>query len=631
LSADRVLVERDHARQACFANLASVAAAAPARAREITVTLRFDPAFVRRALLEQIYTGPGERASIFDDGKGCGWLDLYEPRVEASQAALRIISRGEARIGTPIAGQCLVALEWKGFVEVLQEPQLDASGRAVVFKTVDSNVYDEKHQKRFTTGGLWDLVKSYVHPRLEALRIDLALPFAELRAWLPLVLPRSDEQISRLLNSLAVRDPRVSEGRLAATLVFDVAPRAPSAPPAAVPTLSPEELQRWQTRWQQWDAFLTFVVKRFAGDAGGELRRAVLDVLLEARHELLEALVPPHPGAPDPVPKFFVRTWERLAPLLHEEAAELPAATALQYASFIAAGDALVALEELGPEIGVEISADGLRRLARMVAPASVEDPVEYSTALDPELRTLLGFGPPLPSPEISPEVDLEARSPFARSILALTRRLRWPFGTAWAAIDPEVVARLNRWSPTGADLETYLPLVRDLLREASERTLSKKGLGEVHRTLYRHLVLATAWQESCWRQFVRRGGKLVPLKSTVGSVGIMQVNQNVWRGVYDVRGLLGDVQYNSRAGSEILLHYMKDYAIAKGEHEQSGGFDNLARATYAVYNGGPGHRTRYRAKNPKRSLKKIDDLFFEKYVAVREGRELDVASCYGG
>jgi hypothetical protein len=44
---------------------------------------------------------------------------------------------------------------------------------------------------------------------------------------------------------------------------------------------------------------------------------------------------------------------------------------------------------------------------------------------------------------------------------------------------------------------------------------------------------LATAWQESCWRQFIKKSGRLEPLISRAGAVGIMQVNPNVWRGFY--------------------------------------------------------------------------------------------------
>jgi len=87
---------------------------------------------------------------------------------------------------------------------------------------------------------------------------------------------------------------------------------------------------------------------------------------------------------------------------------------------------------------------------------------------------------------------------------------------------------------------------------------------------------------------------------------------------------------YNARAGAEILLHYLRDYAIARGEHRKDGGIGNLARATYAVYNGGPRHLTRYRSRATPRSLKAIDEGIWEKFVAVQQGRELEVARCYG-
>jgi hypothetical protein len=109
-----------------------------------------------------------------------------------------------------------------------------------------------------------------------------------------------------------------------------------------------------------------------------------------------------------------------------------------------------------------------------------------------------------------------------------------------------------------------------------------------------------------------------------------MQVNERVWRGAYDRRGLVGDMAYNARAGSEILMHYLRDYAIAKGEHRKPGGLANLPRATYAVYNGGPGHLSRYRVRGTRRSLAAIDAGFSEKFQAVQRGRELDVARCWG-
>jgi hypothetical protein len=106
-----------------------------------------------------------------------------------------------------------------------------------------------------------------------------------------------------------------------------------------------------------------------------------------------------------------------------------------------------------------------------------------------------------------------------------------------------------------------------------------------------------------------------------------LQVNRNTWRGVYDVKGLGGDIAYNGNADGEILLYYLTRYAIRKNEDKQPGG--NLARATYSSYNGGPSHLTRYRAAKPNPALKKVDEAFWEKFQAVSSGREMDVLSCY--
>ena len=149
-------------------------------------------------------------------------------------------------------------------------------------------------------------------------------------------------------------------------------------------------------------------------------------------------------------------------------------------------------------------------------------------------------------------------------------------------------------------------------------------------RSVFHPMVLATAWQESCWRQFVKKGRNIVALKSSAGAVGIMQVNPYVWRGFYNLKALRKDISYNAMAGSEILIHYLKDLAITKGEHKRKGGLDNLARAAYAAYNGGPDHLKRYRRKNTPRSLRKIDQSFQRKFKVMKNGNELAVRSCFG-
>jgi Transglycosylase SLT domain len=600
--------------RAALAGALLLIAPALARAREVVVPLQLDDAFLRQALLTQVYTGPEHTVRVWDDGSGCNFLILSDPQVDAATGRLRIRSGGKARVGTPVGTRCLTVLDWSGTVEVEEEPALDPALPIVRFHVVDSNLCGADGKKR-VTGTLWDWTKAYVHPRLEAVTIDLNQPLTELRAFLPLVLPsESAEQTTHLLDSIALARPRMVETGLTIDLHIDVAEAAAAAPtaPAPEPTLTEDEVARWEAAWQRWDAFLTFVSKQAATDtAAAAQRQALFDVLIDARYDILWVLRPSSANEPDPVPGLFVKTWTRLAPVLRDLSLGLPGEGALRYLAFIAAADALRAINDLGPASGLDISADGLRRLARMIAPATAEDPVAYSDAVDPALRDVFGFGAPLPAAVDNPDVDLSW----------------WMPARAWAASD---ISRLNRWVPTLDDLGEYLPLVQDLLEQTASRTLAKQTLDQQFHQLYHWLVLATAWKESCWRQFVRAGERIKPILSPVGAVGIMQVNQRVWRGFYDPKGLSQDISYNAMAGAEILLRYLRDYAIAKGEHTVTGDVDNLARATYAVYNGGPGHLTRYRTRSGDKGLRMIDESFWDKYRKIKSGQVLAVAECYG-
>src|SRR5438876_1131731 len=62
----------------------------------------------------------------------------------------------------------------------------------------------------------------------------------------------------------------------------------------------------------------------------------------------------------------------------------------------------LAPLEAAAPSLGLEISTDGLRRLARVLDPSYAGDPLAYTEAPDPVLRELFHFHEPPPS-ESSP------------------------------------------------------------------------------------------------------------------------------------------------------------------------------------------------------------------------------------
>ncbi|HEU4390397.1 MAG TPA: lytic transglycosylase domain-containing protein, partial [Blastocatellia bacterium] len=195
--------------------------------------------------------------------------------------------------------------------------------------------------------------------------------------------------------------------------------------------------------------------------------------------------------------------------------------------------------------------------------------------------------------------------------------------GRAAMAAQP-AASDLNQMLPDPKILQQYLAEVRNLLANLSDKIATKSKLNDDYKPIYRQIVFTAAWQESCWRQFVKKG---TPLASATGDLGLMQVNRNTWRGVYDLKRLGGDIEYNGNAGGEILLYYLTKDAIRKGEDKQPGG--NLARATYSAYNGGPSAVARYRGVRQSPTLKKVDEAFWEKFKVVNAGNEMAVKSCY--
>lgn len=603
------------------------------QAQPLEIPLSFREAFVQQLAERQLFAGGDERVRVWDDGKQCNQLELAKPELHIVDGRVRTRSQAFAQLGTALAGRCLSILHWQGFVEIDQVPALGIEPGTVQFRVVDSRVFAEDGESSGAVGTVWEWVKKHVHPRFERLRIDLNPILAEIRELLPQVYPHQPAPVRAILQGVALTGVGVPSDRLQLELNVDLPPGlVESMQVDEQSVLTEAEMERWRQSWQQWDAFLTHIIKQAGVDAvSPETRAELLVVLIEARQDILPVLTQPLDARTDPVPALFAATWNRLEPVLRDLSEQVPVDSALRYAAFISAADALATLEAIEGQTGFTLNADVLRRMARLANPAATADPLQYSTEVDTELRAIFGFGPALPTDIPEPQSGLppgalQVRGAFAGLMLG-TLPLMALNDSHYASL----VERLNGWVPSIGDLNEYLPLVQQLLDRAVGATLNNKKIDPQYLKLFRPLVLATAWQESCWRQFISKNGQVVPIRSSAGAVGIMQVNQHVWRGFYEVDELQENVGYNAMAGSEIVHHYLVDYAIARGEHKRQGGIDNLARATYAMYNGGPRHRDRYRRENVSQSLRAIDQSFWKKYQKVKEGDPLVVAECYSG
>jgi hypothetical protein len=567
-----------------------VAPAAIAARLEIPLRVPLDA--VREALAASV------SSQLYREGP-CRYLNMEQPKLEAAEGHLHFTGPGNGTLGVEISGKCRSAVAWRGSVQFTLLPRIDEAGR-LRMRIVDSSLSN-------TNSGintLWDLGKRQVHSRLERMTYDLGASREALLGLLRTAAPPGQaDVIEQVLQQLQVLEPRVEATHVVVPVALELPDVWLAAPAASDAPLTEAEMDALDTALEPWDAFLVYIVRQAAIDGpDSALRQRLFTLLLDSRYQLTSIIAGESRTNGDPLRALFLETWSELRTILTDaqRAGTLPPSL-LRYALFVDAGDALLALENAAP--GLSLSADGLRQLARSLKPGDA-DPLAYRWEVDTELRGLF---------DVQEVPDVEPPPP-TRSWLDFF------ISRAYATQE------LDRWIPTRDELPDYQSRVGALLQKTAVAEGQRTGFAEPHDAVYRYLVPTTALIESCWRQYVVRQGKVTYLRSASHSVGIMQVNQKVWRGFYDPERLRWDTSYNMRAGSQILARYVKDYAIPYAQ--KSGDPKHIPRAAYAVYNAGPRAVGRFAKNPPHPREKRVDDKLWALYQGIAGGSRVDLASC---
>ena len=699
------------AKEACAQSPAATPAATPAIAtvpeHVVRIPLTIDYLALGAALKQQLYTDHG-RALIWNGSDRCQFFFAENPEFARAGSNVKLETDGSLMIGVMVGAQCVSPIVWNGIIEAETAPYMTPKLQ-LKFRVIDINLYDQNHQKTLLVGKGFDLIKQYYIPKLETFTFDLSPAFQQfqelVKAGAP---PEVVERVSQTLATLrAEPELRAEDTGVRAIIDLTVPPFAPIPTPTSPVQLSPQEIAGFETKIDQWDSFLVFAIKQM-GDTSKDpqLRDDLLALLLDSRHRLVEALANPQSGGPDPIRLLFIDDWQRLGDIIRAAAQRgTLGSQSLQFLSFMSAGDALFALDQAAPALGMRITAEDLRRLAHMIGPTATYDPLGFSFEEDPELRKMFHVKEPLASEgpldthsnivatptesasqTASPTPSASASAPAAAGILSTAA----PPETSTPSAEPTptpnqpTVADTPTASPTPSETPSSTPIpapmsllriplwmltpdeadaaesapkkidlgakLQDLAKKlkravvnsgnaaeyrgnydqllqfGAQREIAEENIDYRFRPLYLRLVKSTAWQESCWRQFVLYGNRVTYLESSTHDIGLMQVNKYVWRGFYNIDRLEWDVLYNASAGMEILARLLDDTELKRGAFS-AGNPDELARSIYAAYNGGPGSYRRWRARE-SRTSRAIDNSFWAKYQAVLHDHQIDILSC---
>jgi hypothetical protein len=636
------------------------------------------------SVLKHRLNGHDGKAQLWNGTNDCEYLYGENPSFGQQGGTLRVETRGHLNLGVPVGDRCLSPITWSGIIEANTRPYV--AGFAVKLHVTDLNLYDRDHKKSLLVGRGFDLIKRSFIPLLETYSFDLTPAIQELDTLARMAaLPEHQAALHLALASMRL-EPRiiVEPAGIQLTMTIEL-PRKVMGTPAGGSTapLTPGEIAAWNNALDNWDAFLVFAIKQIGATVSDRgVRNELFEILLDSRERLIGALGQPQGvKGPDPVRLLFLQEWTRLGQVIEKAASQGALGNrSLEFLSFISAGDALFALDQAGSDLGLRISAADLRRLARIIAPQSTEDPLAYSFDEDPQLRQMFGLTAPLEEPDVTepstggaaatpypptgeptlPRSDPNGAStrapspsrPFGPTVasmtpvaasVSLTRAISSSRRSSWFVIGAPV-AFADEVSGTGQTPLEILTLGSKLRGVVVNRENAVTYRNEVDRLLdltahyqlendadepfdpylWPTLLKATAWQESCWRQYVIKHGRTWFLESKSGDIGLMQVNKYIWRGFYNLARLQWDLVYNVGAGSAILHRLLGGASDHLKTHDSA----VLARAAYAAYNGGPGAYDRWRQAHEPEALRQTDQAFWFKYQAIASRQSFDILSC---
>lgn len=645
------------------------------RAQHVTLPMTIDYALLN-AMIRNTFMEGGAVAGVnpeqthktlYYGQDGCQGVVVSSPRFREEGGRLLMETQVHLRYGRSMGRYCVLPLSFDGILVMHQRPVVAPEDWTLRFRMVSSEMRRPDGEPARLASLAWGLVEDHVLGPLAGVSVNLGPPKEALQDFLPLMLHSGDRsRVLEMLKGLRPEEVLVQARGLRLENVMTVFDDLYQPEPEWLePYLSDEELERFIVAWEAWDAFLVHLIMTLAGrEITDEEQILLLDVLLRMRHDFAYHLDDPA-GQTDLVRSQFMEAWTRLGPLFRAHLLEADNHSLLGYLAFYSASDALLALDKLGPTLGLEISRDGLIRLARLLD--EQETLLEYGPELLPELRRVLGLngGPdrgadqgegrevgrgsglepgwePLDDLNSGPVNEGRGREAgasgftWSRGLRFLQDHLATLFiGSARAESPPaELEADLAHWVFRGRDLQAYMDRMTGVLRERAGVVLDKADRPAGHHDFFHDLVLATAWQESCFRQFTATGDRIMYIRSYNNtSVGVMQINERVWRGLYDQTRLRWDIAYNSQAGAEILDLYHSKYARPRMRKEPDTDWNADLRAgmLYAMYNGGPGQLDRFLNRVQENNQFRSDRLFREKWDWVRQDALDKISICLIG
>src|SRR5271155_1737079 len=205
----------------------AIFAVAPARASQVRIPLTIDYLTLREALKRQLYAAPGGGAQLWNGLVERQFLYAENPEfsraTDPGAATVKLETANSLGLGVAMGSRCVGAIDWNGIVDALGVPYI-APGLQLKFHFTDLNLYDSAHQKTAIASRGFDLIKSYLIPRLDDFSYDLRPSVQQLAAMINDSIPADAADRVRAAVASLTAEPNITalDDGIRVTLVMTV-------------------------------------------------------------------------------------------------------------------------------------------------------------------------------------------------------------------------------------------------------------------------------------------------------------------------------------------------------------------------------------------------------------------------
>ena len=455
--------------------------------KEITMPITLDYELLDALLIQSSYTDPGQTAQLLYEADGCLELRLSEPRFSGEAEVITLQNNIYVHLGTPLGDSCLMPYQWSGSIRVSQIPQLDSQSWDLSFQTVETKLFSSDGRALESINLVFQRLLPLINEHMQDFSIKLENPVEDLRTFiLPMFAPEARSEADQLLNSIRPGAVIANENSLVVNIHAE-AIEIDSDLDAEPETLSEKEMEDFLDLWETWDSLLVFLVSVLSEKPLSQTeKQQLIDLLLETRYEFVTQINNTSMQK-DFVRDQFLKGWELLSAIFRNQLLENPSQSKIGYLGFLTAGDALMILDELGPAFGIEISRNGLIRLAKILGGESIE--LHYSPDLNKALQMLFQAYPePRESKPEDQKAPVQPQETSQHNVLEFLESLL--LSSAYAATQPSF-AEIKRWQAPKSNFDDYLERVKDLLEFAYTSLVIRRELPDSFNHIYEAVMPA--------------------------------------------------------------------------------------------------------------------------------------------